>query len=167
MIGAPSWGKRMELTRAILFIAGALTIGFAVGSLIMWIRMRLRWQDEIRDARKQSVNQSRATLKGQIGEQLAPLLPGFVYAASDARFLGDPIDYIVFHGYTDLRDSADAASNEIEVVILDIKRGRSKLSASQQAVAEAVESGRVRFEVVRIRDDGSIVREGFACKGRR
>ena len=166
MIGALSWGKRMELSRAILFIAGALISGFAVGSLIMWIRMRLRWQDEIRDAQKQSVNQSRATLKGQIGEQLAPLLPGFVYAASDARFLGDPIDYIVFHGYTDIRDSA-AESNEIEVVILDIKRGRSKLSASQQAVAEAVESGRVRFEVVRIREDGSIVREGFACKERR
>jgi predicted Holliday junction resolvase-like endonuclease len=183
----------MEMTRAVLYIAGALLVGFGVGALIVWIRMRLRWHrdtaaalmqkdaalmqkereladlklrwpQELEAARKQSVNQSRGTLKGQIGEQLAPLLPGFAYAASDARFLGDPIDYVVFHGYSDFRDSQSNPTCDVEVVILDIKRGSSKLSGCQRAVAEAIEAGRVRFEVVRVHDNGEIVTERYASQ---
>jgi predicted Holliday junction resolvase-like endonuclease len=157
----------LELTRAVLYITIALMIGLGVGALFVWIQMRLRWQQELQAARRQSVNLSRATLKGQIGEQLAPLLPGFAYAASDARFLGDPIDYVVFHGYTDFRDSQSETGDGMEVVILDIKRGRSKLSESQRAVAAAVEAGRVRFEVVRISDNGEVTTEKYASQRRR
>ena len=150
------WSDRMEMMNAVLSIAAAAILAFGFGALFVWIRMRLKWSQVLDSARKQSVNQSRATLKGQIGEQLAPLLPGFEYEASDARFLGDPIDYVVFHGYTALRDSHAGAPLQVEVIILDIKRGGSKLSPSQRAVADAVEAGRVRFEVVRVADDGAI-----------
>jgi predicted Holliday junction resolvase-like endonuclease len=136
-----------------LFFAGM--IGLAVGALFMWVRMKLRWRDDLRDACNRSVSLSRSTIKGQIGEQLAPLLAGFTYAAADARFLGDPIDYVIFNGYTDARD-ADGGADEIEVVLLDIKRGRSRLSATQRAIAAAVRAGRVRFEVVRIADNGEV-----------
>jgi predicted Holliday junction resolvase-like endonuclease len=185
----------MEKLTAILLIAAAAALGLGLGALIVWIRMRLRWHREtatamgqkdaalmqierelaglklqmplaIEAARKQSVNLSRATLKGQIGEQLAPLLPGFQYAASDARFLGDPIDYIIFHGYTSLRDSQAIAPMEVELVILDIKRGNSKLSSHQRAVADAVEAGRVRFEVVRVADDGGVDTQRYTSQRR-
>jgi predicted Holliday junction resolvase-like endonuclease len=96
----------------------------------------------LKAARLQSVNQARSTLKGQIGEQLAPLLPGFQYACSDARFLGDPIDYVVFNGYTAMRDGLDGEASQVEVVILDIKRGNARLSEGQKAVAAAVCAGR-------------------------
>lgn len=134
----------------------ALLAGAGIGALYMWVRMRLGLRDTIDAARRQSVAQSRATLKGQIGEQLAPLLPGFNYEPSDARFLGDPIDYVIFNGYTQVKEQGDG---KVELVIVDIKRGRARLSASQQAVAEAVRARRVRFEVIRIADDGSIERE--------
>jgi len=146
----------MELPNAILLIVLASIVGLVIGALFMWVRLKLRWHDELRTARTQSVNQSRGTLKGQIGEQLAPLLPGFVYAPSDARFLGDPIDYVIFHGYTSLRDGPKGQSCKIEVVILDIKRGSSRLSEPQRAVADAVCAGRVRFQVVRIADNGKV-----------
>ena len=132
----------------------AATIGLALGAIVTWIRLKLRWRDDLKAACDRSVNLSRSTLKGQIGEQLAPLLPGFCYAASDARFLGDPIDYVVFNGYTELKDGS--GSEELEVVILDIKQGRSRLSPTQRAVAAAVRAGRVRFEVVRITETGQV-----------
>ena len=44
---------------------------------------------------------SRAVLKGKMAEQFAPILPEFQYLPSDAKFLGDPVDYVVFDGYTD------------------------------------------------------------------
>ena len=107
----------------------------------------------IKEARKESVERSRSTLKGQIAEQMAPLLPGFPYSPADARFIGDPIDYVVFDGCREFRD-ADS-EGEMEVVLLEIKQGQSKLSAVQRAIAGAVEQGRVRFEVVRVGEDGA------------
>ncbi len=48
--------------------------------------------------RADALDRSRAVLKGKIGEQLAPLLPEFLelFSASDARFMGSPIDYVIF-----------------------------------------------------------------------
>lgn len=104
-------------------------------------------QQSIKEARNRSIDGSRAVIKGKIAEQLAPVLPNFKYLPSDARFMGDPVDYVVFNGYTDLKDS-NAESN-LEVVILDIKAGQASLSKFQEAIAQAVNAGRVRFEVVR------------------
>jgi len=106
-------------------------------------------------ARKESVQISRNTLRGKVAEQVAPMLPGFDYSPSDARFLGDPIDYIVFSGYSNVRDGIDE-EDELEVVILDIKSGKARLSKEQRRIAEAVEAGRVRFEVVRVSGDGVV-----------
>ena len=39
-----------------------------------------------------------------MAEQMAPLLPGFAYLPADARFLGDPIDYVIFDGYSAVKD---------------------------------------------------------------
>jgi predicted Holliday junction resolvase-like endonuclease len=119
----------------------------------------------LHEARKQSVNQSRSTLKGQISEQMAPLLPGFTYLPADSRFLGHPIDYLVFNGYTALMDSAgdrDESGEGLEIVLLELKRGRSQLSPMQRALGRAVEAGRVRFEVRRIMDDGTVTADTWA-----
>jgi predicted Holliday junction resolvase-like endonuclease len=112
--------------------------------------------ENIRRARKESVAQSRNVLRGKMAEQFAPLLPGFVYLPADARFLGDPIDYVVFDGYSALRDGKQEHPDDLEVVILDIKQGRSRLSEGQRAIARAIEAGRVRFEVVRVTEDGEV-----------
>ncbi len=105
-------------------------------------------------ARRQSTEQSRAVLKGKMAEQMAPLLPGFAYWPADARFLGDPVDYVVFNGYSTIRD--EGAEGNVEIVILDIKQGKSMLTDGQRQIAKAVEAGRVRFEVVRVFADGTL-----------
>lgn len=115
----------------------------------------VKHQHEIDKARRQSVEQSRYTIKGQIAEQLAPLLPGFPYLPSDSHFIGDPVDYIVFNGYTELKDHHNLSDN-FELVIIDIKHNKAQLSEGQKHIAKAVEAGKVRFETVRIFDDGTI-----------
>ncbi len=105
-------------------------------------------------ARRQGAEQSRAVLKGKMAEQIAPLLPGFAYWPADARFLGDPVDYVVFDGYSALKDGD--VEGDLEIVILDIKQGKSMLTEGQRQIAKAVEAGRVRFEVVRVFADGTL-----------
>jgi len=119
----------------------------------------LREQDRnLTEARRDSVQKSRSTLKGQIAEQLAPLLPGFRYLPADARFLGDPIDYVIFSGSTDVRDNRRDASG-LDIVLLEVKQGASSLSPLQRAIARSVEEGRVRFEILRISGEGTLSTE--------
>ena len=111
--------------------------------------LELEHKQALLGAQKRSVNTSRAVLKGKMAEQFAPILPEFQYLPSDAKFLGDPVDYVVFDGYTDFRDG-DGTADDIEVILLDIKSGGARLSKGQQAIAQAVREGRIRFETLRI-----------------
>lgn len=111
--------------------------------------LELEHKQALLDAQKRSVNTSRAVLKGKMAEQFAPILPEFQYLPSDAKFLGDPVDYVIFDGYTDFRDG-DGTADDIEVILLDIKSGGARLSKGQQAIAQAVREGRIRFETLRI-----------------
>ena len=88
--------------------------------------IRIRQQYEIEKARHDSVETSRRTIKGQIAEQFAPFLQGFPYLPSDSHFIGAPIDYIVFNGYTEFKDNHGSDDN-FEVVIIDIKYNTAQL----------------------------------------
>ena len=124
-------------------------------------------ESELASARRESVEKSRSSLKGQIAEQMAPLLPGFAYAPADARFLGDPIDYVVFHGSTSARDGGkEKTEGTLEIVLLEVKQGKSALSPLQRKIAQSVEEGKVRFEVCRVRDDGAVVSGDRRPRGR-
>ncbi len=111
--------------------------------------LELEHPQALTHAQKRSVNTSRAVLKGKMAEQLAPIMPQFEYLPSDAKFLGDPVDYVVFDGYTDLRDG-EGRPEDIEIVLIDIKSGGARLTKGQVAIAQAIQAGRVRFETVRI-----------------
>ncbi len=111
--------------------------------------LELEHQQALAQAQKRSVNTSRAVLKGKMAEQLAPILPEFQYLPSDAKFLGDPVDYVVFNGYSDFREG-EVSADQIEIVLIDIKSGGARLTKGQQAIAQAIRDRRVRFETIRI-----------------
>ena len=111
--------------------------------------IELSHQQALLQAQKRSVNTSRAVLKGKMAEQLAPIMPEFQYLPSDAKFLGDPVDYVVFNGYSDFREG-EVGADQIEIVLIDIKSGGARLTKGQQAIAQAIRDGRVRFETIRI-----------------
>ena len=101
------------------------------------------WKLECTEAiRKDSVNRSRSTLKGKISEQMAPFLPEFPFSPADARFLGNPVDFVVFDGYTGVKDE-DGES--ISIVLVEVKKGKGKLTREELLIKKAVEEGRVSW----------------------
>jgi len=110
-----------------------------------------RWKIECTsEIRKDSVNRSRSTLKGRISEQMAPLLPEFPYSPADARFIGNPIDFVVFDGYTKVKDEK---GDIISVVLVEVKKGRGKLTREESLIKKAVEDGRVLWQTIVLKDD--------------
>jgi predicted Holliday junction resolvase-like endonuclease len=156
----------MTLTDSILF----LTV-FLFGVIVAYLFFRLRvgvieerarndlerWKIECtQDIRKDSVNRSRSTLKGRISEQMAPLFPEFPFSPSDARFIGNPIDFVVFDGYTLAKDEKGDA---ISVVLVEVKKGKGKLSREEILIKKAVEEGRVSWRTIFLKDDAAVLPE--------
>jgi len=84
------------------------------------------------------IKTSRAVLGGQFSEQIAPYLPDFPYNPSDCRFMGKPIDFIVFKGM----DEKDIH----EVVFVEVKSGKTRaLSGQERRLRDTIEAGRVRW----------------------
>ena len=110
-------------------------------------RWKLENTDEIR---KDSVNRSRSTLKGRISEQMAPFLPKFPFSPADARFIGNPIDFLVFDGYTKAKDEK---GDTISIVLVEIKKGKGKLTRGESLIKKAVDEGRVTWQTIYLDDD--------------
>jgi predicted Holliday junction resolvase-like endonuclease len=119
---------------ALLFLV-AIVLAYALGAFVT------KWQGRglERTARRDAVKRSRAVLTGHFSEQLAPWLPDFPYSPTELRFIGKPVDYIVFEGL----DSRDVK----RVVFLEIKSGAAGLSGAERSVRNAVEAGQVAFEI--------------------
>ena len=129
---------------AVIFLIGiviAYTIGFKSGAF----RRDKYWQDSLPELRKDAIMKSRAVLGGQFSEQLAPYLPNFNYLPTECRFLGKPVDFIVFKGMDE--------KNITEVVFVEAKSGRSKLSPQEKSLKETIEKKKVRWEEYRIPEE--------------
>ena len=89
-------------------------------------------------SRKDAVRRSKAVISGQVVEQLAPLFPDFPCSVRDAKFLGQPIDYVAF--------VSDPKTGLIdEVLFIEVKTGGSTLSPREKSLKKAVKQGRVRY----------------------
>lgn len=110
-------------------------------------KWKIQYENSIRQS---SLTASRSAIKGSVSEQLLPLLPGLKYSPGDMRFIGAPIDYIIFDGY----DEAKETGGQINAIIIaDVKRGnRAKLSPIQLKIKQAVDAGNVRWETITIDD---------------
>jgi len=138
-------------------LAFGLVVAFAV-YFIMGMRLRHRiatvqqnfertWAEQESALRKDAADRSRYVLKGKIAEHMVPLLSDvFKYDPSDARFIGAPIDYLIFDGYTAVKDNNSA--DPITVILADIKTGNAKLNRTERKIKEAVEAGRIRWETI-------------------
>ncbi|HUV75270.1 MAG TPA: Holliday junction resolvase-like protein [Dehalococcoidales bacterium] len=101
----------------------------------------MRWQEEKEKATKEAIAQSRAVLGGKFVEQLTPYLPEFKYDPTEARFIGSPIDLIVFPGL--------ANGDPREIVIIEVKTSKSgQLTPQERKIRQLIEDGMVRWELI-------------------
>lgn len=90
-----------------------------------------------------SLKRSKEVLNGQSVEQIVPYIDDFKYYPGDARFMGAPIDMIIFDGATN--------DNIKEIIFLEIKTGKSRLTKRQQQIKELIKQGKVRWEEFRVK----------------
>lgn len=112
-------------------------------------QMEIWKKGELERVVKESVNKSRSILRGKTTEQLVPLTEEFLkeFIPSDAKFLGSPIDYVIFSGAGSITDGEE---KDIEIIFMDIKTGKARLTKVQRAIKKAVEEKRIRWKTLEL-----------------
>ena len=120
----------------------ALVLGIGLGLLVALLYVQA-WKARYTQAiRQDAVQRSQAVTSGKVHEQLVPYLPEFGFNPKDARFLGSPVDLLVFDGLDD---------GELRrVVFIEVKTGGSGLTARERQIRDVVRAGQVVWEELRI-----------------
>jgi predicted Holliday junction resolvase-like endonuclease len=121
-----------------LDLALGIVIGVVVASLyfVIW---KLRYSAKIRE---NAVQRSLAVTAGKVHEQLVPYLPEFGFNPKDARFLGSPVDLVIFDGL--------AAGNVRRVVFLEVKTGGAPLTTRERQVRDVIDAREVVWAELRL-----------------
>src|SRR2546421_907245 len=119
-----------------------LILGIGIGVLLAVLYVQ-HWKARYtRAIRQDAVLRSQAVTVGKVHEQLIPYLPEFGFNPKDARFLGSPVDLVVFDGLDD---------GELQrVVFLEIKTGGSALTGRERQGRDVVRARQVEWEELRI-----------------
>lgn len=119
-----------------------LFVGIAIGLLIAWLYFLIWKARYTATIREDAVQRSQAVTVGKVHEQLIPYLPDFRYNPKDVRFLGTPVDLVVFDGL------AEGAVRR--VVFLEVKTGGSALTGRERQVRDVIEAREVEWAELRV-----------------
>lgn len=111
-------------------------------------KAKLMFQDwkqiEEKNIREDAIKKSQAVIMGKVTEHLVPYFPDFKYNPKDLRFLGTPVDFVVFDGLSD----GDVLK---KVAFLEVKTGKSAgLSNRERHIRNCIESKNICYEIIRI-----------------
>ena len=118
-------------TRIILFLV--IILFFLMLLVIFLVKNNIGLKEKLKELH--SLKRSGEVKHGKAWEEFVPFLKSFPYDKERFKFIGDPIDGIVFE--------------DNRIAIVEIKTGSSKMSAKQKRVQELVELGRVEFKELR------------------
>ncbi len=137
----------MNSQTIVLIIAIIITafVAFLIGQFIGKLIEQKKLKEIIEEERKNAINKSRAVLGGHFAENLAPFLPNFPFNPSECKFVGKPIDFIVFKGL-------DNKQTE-EIIFVEVKSGKSKLSGTEKHIKEVIQNKKVRWIEYRVDEE--------------
>ena len=119
-----------------------LVVGMVIGLLVAGVYFLIWKAGYTTRIREDAVQRSLAVTAGKVHEQLIPYLPMFPYNPKDVRFLGSPIDLVVFDGL---------AEGELRrIVFVEVKTGGSGLTIRERSVRDAIDAGDVEWAELRV-----------------
>ncbi|MFC2058171.1 Holliday junction resolvase-like protein [Chloroflexota bacterium] len=132
----------MELLSVLMILLAIALFIIVIWREASWMARQKQWKQELERRGKEAIKQSRAVLGGKFTEQLAPYLPEFQYDPTEARFIGTPVDLIVFPGLANKLPE--------RVVFIEVKTGESQLTPAQRRIRDLIKDGMVTWEEMRL-----------------
>lgn len=134
----------------------AIVFALLVVIVILLVKNRewkMKFEQKVRDVveekeeeiRRDAIARSSRTLSGKTLEKLVPFLDRFKHDPHDVRWVGDPVDLVVFDGY-----SEGGRKNVDKITFVEVKSGDSKIQTGQRSIRDAVNKKKVKWEEFRV-----------------
>ena len=138
-------GGEFKLSDALLFDG---TMGFPQEALEKQKELKEKLKERDEDLKKRgklaTERAEKTAMTVNIGKKIEVVLPtmsDFKWKLADCRFLGDPIDFITFNGFS---------MNHINSLsFIEVKSGAARLNDHQKAVKGAIEDKKVSYKIFR------------------
>ncbi|AFY68581.1 Holliday junction resolvase-like protein [Thalassoporum mexicanum PCC 7367] len=92
--------------------------------------------------RNDAISRSKSAIAARVREQFSPYFPNMSFNPKDARFIGSPIDLVIFDGLD---------NGKVEnIIFVEVKTGSSSLSERQKLIREAIQLKKVIWSELRI-----------------
>lgn len=98
-------------------------------------------QQEEKKIREDAIKRSEAVVTGKVTEHLIPFFPDFKYNPKNVRFLGTPVDLVIFDGLSE---------GEVKnIVFVEVKTGKTaNMSTRERQVRDCVQKKKVIWEII-------------------
>ncbi len=98
----------------------------------------MRKEDEIQE---DAIKRHKAVIIGKVAEHFIPYLPEFRYNPKDPRFIGAPVDFVVFDGLSE--------GNLRKIVFVEVKTGKKpSLNEREKQIRDVIERRKVYWEII-------------------
>ena len=129
----------LEILVLILFV---LVIYLLYKNLEWKYKFEERIKKEEERIKEEAIARSARTLSGKALEKFVPFLKDFKYDPHDVRWLGDPIDLVIFDGCS--------SSEPRKIVFCEVKSGSGSLNKTQRNIKELIENKKVEWEEFKV-----------------
>jgi len=122
-----------------------IAILFAILLYFIWknIQWKKKFEERLKEERER-IKRSASALSGRTLEKFLPFLKDFPYDPHDVRWIGDPIDLVIFDG------SSTPDRNVKQIVFCEVKSGSGKLTEVQKRIRDLVKKGKVVWKEIRL-----------------
>jgi len=98
-------------------------------------------QREEKRIREDAIKRSEAVVTGKVTEHLIPFFQDFKYNPKNVRFLGTPVDLVIFDGLSEGKVK--------NIVFVEVKTGKTaNLSTRERQVRDCVQNKNVIWEII-------------------
>jgi len=98
-------------------------------------------QKEEKRIREDAIKRSEAVVTGKVTEHLIPFFQDFKYNPKNVRFLGTPVDLVIFDGLSEGKVK--------NIVFVEVKTGKTaNLSTRERQVRDCVQNKNVIWEII-------------------
>jgi predicted Holliday junction resolvase-like endonuclease len=105
-------------------------------------RVRKYIEEKEEEIKREAIERSSKILSGKALEKLVPLLKDFNHSPHDVRWLGDPIDLVVFDGAS--------KNNPEKITFVEIKYRKGELTEKQKKIKQVIKEGKVFWEEIKV-----------------
>jgi len=121
---------------------GMIVLGMTLGTIVTLLIITSQQKLKKHELNKKINNNSHLYVLDQVNKQLIPFLPEFLerYNPKDARFLGNPIDLIIFDGL----DKGDLK----RIVFVETRSRSTQLDNRELMIKNVIQSKKVEWEIL-------------------